>query len=114
MSIMTTVSVVEVIPVRVRPLRLRSFVVVTPIKVPGGYNNEFFDFYHYETLRPFRTYRDRIKHLFNTFRFESARFDAGAWFFFDLPPGEEPAPLPEGLARLKHVADEFRRILEGA
>ncbi len=99
---------------RITPLRYRDFVVVTPIKVPDGYNNEFFDFRSYETLRPFRTYRQHIKPSLNTFRLESFRFDAGAWFFFDLPPGEEPAPLPEDLASLKHVADEFRRVLEGA
>jgi len=99
---------------RIRPLRYRDFVAITPTKVPGGYTKEFYSFEAYTTIRPYRTYRQHIKPLYNTFRLDFARFDVGAWFFFELPAGVDPVPLPEHLARLKHVADEFRRILEGA
>jgi len=112
---MITVSVAEVIPVRVRPLRYREFFVLAPLRVEGGYTNEFYDSEIFDTLRPYRAYRLRIFPLLRRFRLDSFGVtQCFVYLSFDLPPGEEPASLPEDLARLKHVADEFRRILEGA
>ena len=96
---------------RIKPLRYREFVVVTPTRVPGGYTNEFYTFEAYPTLRPHRTYRQHIKPLYKIFRLDRARFDAGIWFFFDLLPGVEPAPLPEHLVRLREIARAIRNKL---
>jgi len=95
-----------VIHVHVKPLRYRTFAILHPIYVEGGYTDQLYDLTIIDTLRPFRAYREQVLPLFRQFQLLwIAATSQATYMSFGLPPDREPAPLPEDLARLKRIAD---------